>query len=97
MRGFIVVVVLIIVVFFAAPMVAEGTDNSCQALERHVVKTQASAIAGGNTNSPVYNTVNNTAQAGANGQVASTMMAENHPQTPTPVSCTYFWWKSLFQ
>lgn len=97
MRGLIAIIVLIVVVFFGVPMVMEGTTNACQALERHVVKTQASQIAGGTTNSPVYNSVNNAAQPAATGTIATTMMAQNHPQTPTPISCTYFYWKSLFQ
>ena len=97
MRGLITVILLIIVAFFVVPMVAEGTVDSCKALERHVVSTQASNIAGGNTNSTTYNTINSTGQAAANGQVASTMMQQNHPNTPTPISCTYFWWKSLFR
>ena len=96
MRGLIGVIVIVIVVFFGAPMVAEGTTNTCQALERHVGSAQASQIAGGNTNSPTYNAVNGAGQAQANGQIASTLMAENHPQAPTGVSCTYYWWKSLF-
>ena len=97
MRGLLAVIILVVIVFFGAPMLAEGTTNTCQALERHVVSTQASQIAGGNTNSPTYNAVNSAGQSQANGQIASTMMAQNHPQTPTGISCTYFWWKSLFQ
>ncbi len=97
MRGLIAVIVIVVLVFFGLPMVMEGTVNSCQALERHVVTTQAANIAGGNTNSPVYNTVNGAGQAQANGAIASTLMSQNHPQTPTPVACTWFFWKSLFQ
>jgi hypothetical protein len=65
-------------------------------LERHVVTTQASNIAGGNTNSTTFAAVNAAGQSQANGQIASTMMQQNHPDTPTPVACTYFYWKSLF-
>ena len=97
MRGLITIILLIVVVFFAVPMIAEGTMDTCKALERHVVSTQASSIAGGNTDSTTYNTINSTGQAAANGQVARTMMAQNHPDTPTPISCTYFYWKSLFR
>ncbi len=96
MRGLLAVIVLIVLVFFGVPMVAEGTTNTCQALERHVVSTQAQNIAGGSTTSPTYNAVNSTGQAGATGQVASTMMQQNHPDAPTPLSCTYYFWKSLF-
>jgi hypothetical protein len=96
MKALIAVIVVAIVAFFAVPMVGEGTTNSCQALERHVVTKQAANIAGGNTNSPVFNTVNNAGQSAANGQIASTMMQQNHPDAPTPISCTYFYWKSLF-
>jgi len=96
MRGLLAVIVIIILAFFIVPMAAEGTTNTCQALEKHVVTNQASNIAGGNTSSPVYNAVNSTGQAGATGQIASTMMQQSHPDAPTPVSCTYYYWKSLF-
>jgi hypothetical protein len=96
MKSLVAVIVVLVVVFFAAPMVAEGTTNSCQALEKHVVSQQASKLAGGNTNSPVYNAVNGVGQAGATGQIASTMMNQNHPDAPSPVSCTYYFWKSMF-
>jgi hypothetical protein len=94
MRGIIVVIVLLVVVFFGVPLVAEGTTNSCQALEKHSVSNAASSIAGG-TSGPIYNTVNSVGQAGATGQVASTMMSQDHPNSPTPVSCTYYYWKDL--
>jgi hypothetical protein len=96
MRGFIAVVVVVIVAFFAIPMAAQGTTNTCQALERHVVTTQATNIAGGNTNSTTFAAVNGAGQAAATGTIASTMMQQNHPDTPTPVACTYYYWKSLF-
>jgi hypothetical protein len=96
MRAALVVIVVVIVAFFAVPMAAEGTTNTCQALERHVVTTQATNIAGGNTSSPTFAAVNGAGQSAANGQIASTMMQQNHPNTPTPVACTYFYWKSLF-
>jgi hypothetical protein len=53
-------------------------------------------MAGGSTSGPVYNTVNGAGQSAATGQIASTMMQQSHPNTPTPVACTYFFWKSLF-
>jgi hypothetical protein len=96
MRALIAVVVILIVAFFVVPMAAEGTTDTCQALERHVVSSQASAMAGGSTSGPVYNTVNGAGQSAATGQIASTMMQQSHPNTPTPVACTYFFWKSLF-
>jgi hypothetical protein len=96
MKGFIAVIVVIVLAFFAVPMVAQGTTNTCQALERHVVSTQAANIAGGNTSSTTYGAINGAGQAAANGQIASTLMQQNHPNTPTPVACTYFYWKSLF-
>jgi len=36
------------------------------------------------------------AVAAATGQIASTVAGANNPQTPTGVSCTYYFWKSLF-
>jgi hypothetical protein len=89
-------IILVIVVFFAVPMAVGGSVNTCQALEKHVVSTQASNIVGG-TSGPVYNTINNAGQSAATGQIASTMMAQNHPQAPTGVSCTYYFWKSMVQ
>jgi len=96
MKGIIAVVVVVVLAFFVVPMAAEGTTNTCQALERHVVSTQASNLAGGDTSSQTFAAVNGAGQAGASGAVASTMMQQNHPDTPTPISCTYFYWKSLF-
>jgi hypothetical protein len=95
MRPLIGAILVVIVLFFAVPMVLGGSVNTCQALEKHVVSTQASNIAGGNSG-VVYNTVNNAGQSAATGQIASTMMAQNHPDAPTGVSCTYYFWKSLF-
>jgi hypothetical protein len=95
MRGIIAFVVVVIIAFFAVPMAAEGTTDTCQALERHVVTAQATNIAGGNTNSATFSAVNGAGQSQANGAIASTMMQQNHPDTPTPISCTYFYWKSL--
>jgi hypothetical protein len=95
MRPLIGAIIIVIVVFFAVPMIAGGSVNACQALEKHVVSTQAANIAGG-TGGTVYNTINNAGQNAATGQIASTMMAQNHPDAPTPVSCTYYFWKSLF-
>ncbi len=96
MRFVIGAIIVVIVVFFAVPMIVGGSVNTCQALEKHVVTTQAANIAGG-TSGPVYNTINNAGQSAASGQIASTMMAQNHPQTPTGISCTYYFWKSMAQ
>jgi hypothetical protein len=95
MRGLIGVIVVIIVAFFAVPMVAQGTTNTCQALERHDVSNTATSIAGSNT-SVVHNVINSVGQAAATGDVASTAEAQDHPNSPTTVSCTYSYWKSLF-
>jgi len=96
MRPLIGAIIVVIVVFFGVPMIAGGSINTCQALEKHVVSTQAANIAGG-PSGPVYNTINSAGQSAATGQIASTMMAQNHPQTPTGISCTYYYWKSMFQ
>jgi hypothetical protein len=95
MRGLIGVIVVIIVAFFAVPMVAQGTTNTCQALERHDVSNTATSIAGSNTG-VVHNVINSVGQAAATGDVASTAEAQDHPNSPTTVSCTYSYWKSLF-
>ncbi len=95
MRGLIGVIVVIIVAFFAVPMVAQGTTNTCQALERHDVSNTATSIAGSNTG-VVHNVINSVGQAAATGGVASTAEAQDHPNSPTTVSCTYSYWKSLF-
>jgi hypothetical protein len=95
MKGLIALIVVLVLVFFLGPLAAEGTTNSCQALEKHVVSTQAQKIAGGSTDNATYGAVNGVGQAGATGQVASTMMQQNHPDAPTPVSCTYYFWKSI--
>jgi hypothetical protein len=40
--------------------------------------------------------INTVGQAGATGQTASTTEAQAHPDTPTPVACTFGYWKSFF-
>jgi hypothetical protein len=95
MRPLIGAIIVVIAVFFIVPMILGGSVNTCQALEKHVVSGEAANIAGG-TSGPVYNTVNNAGQSAATGQIAGTMMAQNHPDAPTGVSCTYYFWKSLF-
>lgn len=94
MRGILVVVILLIVVFFAVPMVSEGSTNTCQALEKHDVSNAATNIAGSSTG-VVHNVINSVGQAGATGDVASTTASTDHPDSPTPVTCTYYYWKDL--
>jgi hypothetical protein len=94
MKPLIGAIIVVIAVFFLVPMIAGGSANTCQALEKHVVSTQASNIAGSNSG-PVYNTINSAGQSAATGQIASTMMSQNHPDAPTGVSCTYYFWKSM--
>jgi hypothetical protein len=94
MKGLIAVIVVIVAAFFIVPMVAQGTTNTCQALERHDVSNTATSIAGSNTGI-VHNVINSVGQAGATGDVASTTEAQDHPDSPTTVSCTYSYWKSL--
>jgi len=87
-------IITLSVLFFVVPMIIGGSPNTCQALEKHVVTTQASNIAGSNSG-PVYNTINNAGQSAATGQIASTLMSQSHPNAPTGVSCTYYFWKSI--
>jgi hypothetical protein len=94
MRGIIAAIVLLAIIFFAVPMVSQGTTNACQALEKEKVSSTASSIAGG-TSGPVYNTVNSVGQAVTSGQTAATAEATDHPNSPTPVSCTYDYWKAI--
>ena len=94
MRGILAVIILVVIVFFAVPMVSEGTTNTCQALEKHNVSATATNIAGSNTGI-VHNVINSVGQAGATGQVASTDASQEHPDTPTPLTCTVNYWKDI--
>ncbi len=94
MRGLLAVIVLLVIVFFGVPMVAAGTTNACQALERHDVSNTAANVAGG-TSGPVYNTVNAVGQMGTTGNTAATAENTAHPNTPSPISCTVDYWKTL--
>ena len=94
MRGILAVVIILIVVFFAVPMVSEGTTNACQAVEKHNVAATATNIAGSNTG-VVHNVINSVGQAGATGQMASANASEAHPDAPTPLTCTYEYWKDI--
>jgi hypothetical protein len=87
-------IIVLIAVFFIVPMAVGGSTNACQALEKHNVSNTASSIAGGSSG-PVYGVINTIGQAGATGQTASTTEANAHPDTPTPVSCTVSFWKTL--
>ena len=87
-------IIILIAVFFLVPMVVGGSMNACQALEKHNVSNTASSIAGG-SNGPIYGIINAIGQAGATGQAASMAEANAHPHTPTSVSCTFSFWKSL--
>lgn len=88
------IVVLLIAVFFIVPMVAGGSTNVCQALEKHNVSNTASNIAGG-TSGPVYGVINTIGQAGATGQAEATKQSVQNPNTPTFVSCTAAYWGTL--
>lgn len=94
MRGILVVIILLIVIFFGVPMVSEGTTNTCQALEKATVSNTATNIAGSNTG-VVHNVINSVGQAGATGQVASANASQEHPNSPTPITCTYEYWQKL--
>jgi len=94
MRGILVAIVLLVVVFFAVPMVSEGTTNTCQAVEKHNVSSTATNIAGNNTG-VVHDVINSVGQAGATGATTSGDASTDHPDTPTPITCTYYYWKDL--
>jgi hypothetical protein len=95
MKGLIGAIILVVVVFFAVPMVASGTTNTCQALEQHDVSKTATNVAGSNTGI-IHNVINTVGQAGATGDTASATESQEHPNTPTVVSCTASYWKSFF-
>ena len=94
MKTIIGAIVILIAVFFLVPMVVGGSTNACQALEKHNVSNTASSIAGGSSG-PIYGVINTIGQAGATGQSTSMAEANAHPNTPTSVSCTISFWKSL--
>jgi hypothetical protein len=86
--------VMLLALFFLVPMVVGGSINACQALEKHNVSKTASSIAGGSSG-PIYGVINTIGQAGATGQSTSMAEANAHPNTPTTVSCTISFWRSL--
>ncbi len=87
-------IVILIALFFIVPMIAGGTTNVCQALESHNVSNAAGSIAGGKSG-PVFGVINTIGQAGATGAATSTAEANAHPNTPSVISCTASYWKSL--
>jgi len=87
-------IIVLIAVFFIVPMAVGGSTNACQALEKHNVSNTASSIAGGSSG-PVYGVINTIGQAGATGAATSTAEANAHPNTPSVISCTASYWKSL--
>lgn len=95
MKALIGAIIAVVVVFFAVPMLAGGSMNACQALERHDVSNAASSIAGSNTGI-IHNVINSVGQAGATGDTASAAESQAHPNVPSPVSCTFQYWKSFF-
>jgi hypothetical protein len=87
-------IVILLAVFFIVPMAVGGSTNACQALEKHNVSNTASSIAGGHSG-PIYGVINTIGQAGATGQATASSEAAAHPDTPTPISCTFDFWTSL--
>ncbi|MDE8347481.1 MAG: hypothetical protein POH28_15105, partial [Acidocella sp.] len=83
-----------VAIFFIVPMIAGGSVNACQALERSKVSNFASTVAGGN-HGTVYNALNSVGQSVATGKVASAVVANEHPDSPAPLSCTYDYWTSM--
>jgi hypothetical protein len=94
MRIAIAAIVALIILYFAVPMIAGGSMNVCQAVEKHNVSTAASNIAGG-TSGPVYGVINGVGQSMATGQATSAQEANDHPNTPTAISCATSYWQSL--
>ncbi len=88
------IVIAAVAVFFLVPMIAGGSANVCQALEKHDVSMAASNIAGG-TSGPVYGVINSVGQSAATGNMAATSEANDHPNTPTAISCAASYWKSM--
>jgi hypothetical protein len=94
MRYVLGVFIVAVVVFFAVPVFMGGNANICQGLEQYNVRTSAANIAGGTTG-PVYGVINGVGQSVATGQAPTTTEANEHPNTPTPISCAISFWKTL--
>jgi hypothetical protein len=88
------IIIVLVAIFFIVPMVAGGSANVCQALEKHNVSSTASNVAGG-TSGPVYGVINGVGQSMATGNTEAAKQANDHPDTPTPVSCAASYWQSL--
>jgi hypothetical protein len=88
------IIVLLVAIFFIVPMVAGGSANVCQALEKHNVSDTASSVAGSKSG-PVYGVINGVGQSMATGNAESAKQANDHPNTPTAISCAAKYWQSL--
>ncbi|OYV32847.1 MAG: hypothetical protein B7Z81_12190 [Acidocella sp. 20-61-6] len=86
--------IVVAVGFFAVPMLAAGTTNTCQALEKHNVSAAATNIAGSNTG-VIHDTINSIGQSIATGQMTQAAEAQSHPNTPRVVSCAFYYWKDI--
>lgn len=88
------VIILLVAIFFFVPMIAGGSTDLCQAVEKHNVSATASHIAGG-TSGPVYGVINTVGQSMATGNAEAAKQSNDHPNTPTPISCAASYWHSL--
>lgn len=87
-------IAVLVVIFFAVPIIAGGNTNICQDVESHNVSKTASSIAGGSSG-PVYGVINSVGQLGATGNAEQAKQSEDHPNTPSVVSCAGAYWQSL--
>jgi hypothetical protein len=83
-----------IVAFFAVPLIAEGTGNECQALEKYNASNAARSVTGSATG-PIFGMLNGLARSVATGEATSAAEANAHPNIPVSVSCAYDFWKAL--
>lgn len=83
-----------IALFFAVPLIAEGTGNECQALEKYNASNAARNVTG-STTGPIYGMINGLAQSVATGEATSAAEANAHPNVPVSVSCAYDFWKAF--
>jgi hypothetical protein len=88
------VIIIAVAIFFIVPMAAGGSTNVCQALEKHDVSQTASNVTGTNSG-PVHDVINSVGQAAATGNIAAQKEANDHPNTPSAVSCAASYWQSL--
>ncbi|MDE8350269.1 MAG: hypothetical protein POG74_12475 [Acidocella sp.] len=94
MKAVIAAGVAAILLFFGVPMMSGGTVNVCQAYAAHSVNQAASQIAGGN-NGLIHDAISSLGKSTTSGDVATQMMAQQHPNVPAPVSCAYYYWKAV--